>query len=674
MCIPIHVPPLRARRIFLLSGVAALLPLIGGAQTRDNPPVLETVELSPFEISAEKDDGYAATNSLSGTKIATPLRDLPLSMEIVTEDFIEDIAAFDFVETLQYSTAASIDETSGVSATVRGFSSTFNFRNGFRYYARRDSANIQRVEVVKGPAALLYGNVQPGGVVNVLTKRPTNRNTLRVNASATSFGGERVTLDVNRKVSSKVSARLNAAYSVNPTYRDFTDSTFKLLAPVISWKPTSRTTVLLDFEIARVTQQAPSMLNQARNNVPIYASVEEGGLGIPTTVNWRGPDGELEDNVNNYFGVVEHTFSDELSLRLGFNIHDRVTYPFRPEAFSLVNAPANNPSGVPAGTLSQRYNWQRNEFDNFLQSYSADIVWRPTLFGVTNQILAGATVQNDVFIGRRYRDLLPNLQNRFYYLPLNDLSVVAQRPADLELSPVPNQGTPREENTTVQYYVTHQLRLFENRFITLAGVYLTQIDNYETSLSGSLAAPTVVSSRYDADEVKPQAGFIVRPIEPLSFFALYATSIYPQAGADARDGFDNPFAPVEGESREIGLKFDLWGDKLVGAVSGYEIIENGRVVNDPDAPNKDSVDRNGLTPFDPGFDPTNLDPAFPIGARRQVGETTSQGVDIDLLFRPTARWQSKIGYSYLDFFISEDLDPTQVGRTNNGVAKHRFSA
>ena len=161
MSIPIHVPPLRARQIFLLSGVAALLPLIGGAQTRDNPPVLETVELSPFEISAEKDDGYAATNSLSGTKIATPLRDLPLSMEIVTEDFIEDIVAFDFVETLQYSTAASIDETSGVSATVRGFSSTFNFRNGFRYYARRDSANIQRVEVVKGPAALLYGNVQP---------------------------------------------------------------------------------------------------------------------------------------------------------------------------------------------------------------------------------------------------------------------------------------------------------------------------------------------------------------------------------------------------------------------------------------------------------------------------------------------------------------------------------
>ena len=154
----------------LTSTLACGLILGGSSLLAQEPEDDEIIELSPFTVVEDDQGGYRASNTISGTKINTALRDLPLSLEVITEDFIDDIGAFDLQESLRYTTGVTTSGDTG--GRIRGFPMLWNQRNGFRRYDYGDAVNIQRVEVIKGPAGVLYGLTRPGGIVNYITKRP----------------------------------------------------------------------------------------------------------------------------------------------------------------------------------------------------------------------------------------------------------------------------------------------------------------------------------------------------------------------------------------------------------------------------------------------------------------------------------------------------------------------
>ncbi len=128
------------------------------------------VVLSPFTVTTTKNDrGYRASNSIGGTRINTPLKDVPMNIQVVTDEFMRDIAAFDASESLKFQagvTVGSRDADRDTAVTIRGFSTAWQMREGFRRYDTSDSINISRQEVVAGPAAVLYGVSQPGGIIN----------------------------------------------------------------------------------------------------------------------------------------------------------------------------------------------------------------------------------------------------------------------------------------------------------------------------------------------------------------------------------------------------------------------------------------------------------------------------------------------------------------------------
>jgi outer membrane receptor protein involved in Fe transport len=174
-----------ARQLVGWSGLfAATLPPLVAQQTAPEPAG-ETVVLSPFTVSTEQDRGYVAANSVSATRINTPIKELPFAINAFTEQFITDIGASDLFDIVQYApgvTGAGRDFTSGNTRyNIRGFDTSSPQRNGFQGARYVDSVNIQRVEIVKGPAWLLYGTIEPGSVVNYITKRPHGKRAFSFN-------------------------------------------------------------------------------------------------------------------------------------------------------------------------------------------------------------------------------------------------------------------------------------------------------------------------------------------------------------------------------------------------------------------------------------------------------------------------------------------------------------
>jgi outer membrane receptor for ferric coprogen and ferric-rhodotorulic acid len=143
----------------------------------------EPITLSVFEVNANKDDGYVATNVLSGTRLNTSLQALPKPVDVITSEFLDDIGALEFADALRYTSGVAANGASGVSPedvtganiSLRGYNTFTTYRNGFRGFGIVDTAFIDRIEVIKGPSSVFSGTIEPGGTLNIITKRPPVR-------------------------------------------------------------------------------------------------------------------------------------------------------------------------------------------------------------------------------------------------------------------------------------------------------------------------------------------------------------------------------------------------------------------------------------------------------------------------------------------------------------------
>ena len=222
----------------LLTKLSTVLAVINStfAQTA-NPPTASAgspsdkggsiIQLSPFEVSSNSDVGYQATDTLSGSRMNTPLKDIAASISVFTEEFIKDINATDLKEVMAYANnfqpdlddAGSFgDNSSGNSVMgsalgsnrVRGLPVDIA-RNYFKWQNSTDTYNIGRVEDARGPNSVLFGIGNAGGIINVTTKQAMLKRPIReISLSGGSFSSWRATLDVNQPLGDKVAVRFNA--------------------------------------------------------------------------------------------------------------------------------------------------------------------------------------------------------------------------------------------------------------------------------------------------------------------------------------------------------------------------------------------------------------------------------------------------------------------------------
>jgi iron complex outermembrane receptor protein len=227
----------------------------------------DTVLLDPFNVSSGSDHGYTAGNTISATRIATEMNNLPFSISAFTPQYIADTGAKSLLDVASQSAGVK----SGVSATTQG-NAVFSVR-GFVQAPQRngfasnqlvsnyvDTSVIERVEVVKGPASLLYGAIAPGGTVNYITKVPELKEFTEVDTYIGSYNSMGVSLDANQPlIANKLYFRVVATYENGEQYYQNQKSRTVVIFPTIKWKITPKATLSVDYQGFQQRQMPPAV-------------------------------------------------------------------------------------------------------------------------------------------------------------------------------------------------------------------------------------------------------------------------------------------------------------------------------------------------------------------------------------------------------------------------------
>ncbi|MEH1837143.1 MAG: TonB-dependent receptor plug domain-containing protein [Nostoc sp.] len=211
-------------------------------QTQPEQPSAQSDQPIELVVTGEQ-DGYRVSNASTATKTDTPLRDIPASIQVVPRQVLEDQRAVRLQDALQnvsgVTQAGNFGGAGSGGYILRGFGQDGNFRNGFRdtnFYTVPEIANVEQVEVLKGPASVLFGQAEPGGIINIITKQPLSEPYYAADFTAGSYDFYRPTLDISGPLNTDKTLlyRLNVAYQNSGSFRDFVNSERIFIAPSLT--------------------------------------------------------------------------------------------------------------------------------------------------------------------------------------------------------------------------------------------------------------------------------------------------------------------------------------------------------------------------------------------------------------------------------------------------------
>ncbi|HEY3756680.1 MAG TPA: TonB-dependent receptor plug domain-containing protein [Opitutaceae bacterium] len=619
----------------------------------------QAIVLNPFTVSTERDEGYAATNEISGSRVNAPLKDVPVPIDVITSQFISDIGATDLRSALKYDSGIMLEtqndlENSGgtyaggpygpggvnnpqgltsnidaVQLKVRGFVTTNVLRDGFLREASSDAANIDRVEVVYGPNALLYGTGNFGGVVDYLTKQPQNDRAESFSLSVGTYDFLRADFDVTGPIDPKshLDYRITGAWENSDTNVDYQKNHHYFIAPVVTWSPFTGTQLTVDTEYLNSKQsgygfQALRAVQGSGatpvNNDQIEATAFYYPPGAdPRTFNLSGPDtfnDQQEENIEVKLTQVflqGHDWIPEIAGLAGFN-HSQTNFSTR-----NVNGEITGPiaAGAPGSDLATTIT--TNTLGNSLGgqgSNNGNLVFGTLPASVVeyqwgaghqdayrNQERLELTAREDVFAGHWYHfdDTVLGGESQLY----NDLTsyTYATTPGEYSyLSPTSTKpihygvqgdgkGDPglfeNDYNNVNKgwdqaYYLNNYAKLFDSRVILMDGVRRDKMDGWSTndSVTNPGSAPTISTARSSTELAKSyQNGIMVEITKNLSIYGLKAEGFEPNFGGlhKATDG--SPVGANYAKSREEGIKFDFMDGKISGRISHYVITKTSWV-------------------------------------------------------------------------------------------------
>lgn len=372
----------------------------------------ETLVLSAFTVSTNQDRGYLAGNSVSATRIDTPIKNLPFSINAFTEQFIQDTGAGDLQDIVKYApgvTGAGREFVSGNTRfNIRGFDTTSPQRNGFVGARYVDPVNIQRVEVVKGPASLLYGAIEPGGTVNYITKKPFEKTSLQLKQDFGSLEYARSQLDLNVPlVAGRLFARLNAAWQNGPNPAEQVGDTRWVIAPSLTWRIARDHAVTVDYDrhtreertpfntvpsIVVVSHNISTPANAAnptavrRLTDPVATTFDYGILypfPLSKNFNWTGDDdwrtSDVESLNAEYTGKLGRHWTVRANASYASNdVNNKATGIGDINSYAPGTADRNgviDPATVPGATLADK----QTHLDNLARAFATRVLANPSV-------------------------------------------------------------------------------------------------------------------------------------------------------------------------------------------------------------------------------------------------------------------------------------------------------
>jgi len=621
---------------FPASLIAALL-TSASAQTTPPQPAAEdsTITLPAFTIESETETGYAATNATSATRIATDLKKLPVSLDIITEDLFKDYGLTEVYDILGLSSGVSNSQrASGASEsyTVRGFTTFFTARNGNTNLRSFDSANVARVEVVNGPASVLYGQIDPGGVANTVTKQPSARASSNLRLEVGSWAYFRAELGTTGPLnkSKTLTYRVDGSWLDREGYRDYDSMIKRFVAPVIRWQPRKGTSATLDLEY--VDMNIVGLGNWLRYTDRVNNVVKFDDTILPDTWSAQGPG--LGTNVANrlYSLTLEHAITDRIVIRNQSGVSSfrrnnwengstattpTVTTPVTlPWSRGLGGAFANGQTFANTLNLAARFDFGQRHYTRIVAGWDYNYVRNDTNSRTTG-IVGGVGV------------LSPpnwNLANPATW----DRTV----PSIYQARVSAYSGTKVWED---KIYVVDALSLFNERLMFLGGMNYSKVHvlslNYLTN--GRLRIKP--EPRYT-----PQLGAVWRVTPALGLYVNMSESFRQISSLRTnQDRSLTPFDPLIAEGLDYGVKYDFGDGRYSGQVTMFDI----RYTNARQSFN--ATDEFGTYSYE-----------------LQVGETGSKGAEFRLSANVTKNWQVVGGYTYVDAKVTKNpANATIIGRT-----------
>jgi iron complex outermembrane recepter protein len=567
-------------------------------------------------VTGQEETGYRAPNASTATKTDTPLRDVPQSIQVIPERILKDQQVQNLNDAVQNVSGVQQDDTFGGQIdriSIRGFQTDVFLQDGVRQgqSSNRELDNLERIEVLKGPASVLYGNFEPGGVVNLVTKKPLSDPFYEAELSIGSYAFLRPSIDLSGPITADKSVlyRFNAAYEFNDGFRDFQTNTSRVFAaPTLSWKIDKKTDLTLEF----------SYLNDLR-------PFDEGTVAIGNGVANLPRDLVLSDANNRRtveeFKVgyqFEHRFSDRWKLRNSFRYLSSDTFDFRLGHWFIEDD----------GTFERKFLSNKDSYLSY--ALNTDVTGTFKTGSVEHTLLIGLDLNRETTRGAQRR--LPGNPGFFTNIftgvsdPLPAVSVG-------DLTAFGRRGS--TEQNRLGLYVQDQIKILDNLKLLVGG----RFDLYDRT---SIDRRSNTTTEDSGQRFSPRVGIVYQPIEPISLYASFSQSFNPDLFSTQADG--SPLEPSVGTQYEVGVKGEFLNKKLSATLAAYRINKTNIATTDPNNPD------------------------FSIA----VGEARSQGIELDIVGEPIKGWNIIATYAYTDAEITKDNFFT-VGNRLANVPRHSAS-
>ncbi len=544
-------------------------------------------------------------------KSAIKPMDLPQAIATVGEAVIKDQQAqrlSDVVKNVNgvylSTTRASTQES--FSARGYGFSSTNMFRNGSRVNsgAMPEVSSLESVEVLKGGAAILYGNVAPGGVLNMVTKKPKFDFGGEVSVRAGSFNLWKPTFDVYGPITQKIAYRLNGTFETTDSYRSKVSSARYYVNPSLLFKLGAKTELVVEGDYLKHDFTPDFGIGSLNNTI------------IPNVHRSTFMGTDWQYNITQQAtasATVKHAFNNnwQLSSVVSYQNFDRDYY-----SVERIQAKANGDWGRPLGRVDTKENFYTGQV-NLNGKFKTGKIEHTLLAGIDADRYLTETYNYDVQ-GKIYDSI--NIIDPNKFVRRTDIPV-AKRTTFVQ-TPVNRIGA----------YVQDLISITE-KIKVLVGIRWS-LQEATPSITDTLATGGQSKTKLKTDKAfSPRVGLVYRMKPTVSFFASYSNSFAINTGLDV---YNNVLPPSIIDQYELGVKNILLKGKLTVNVTAYKIINNNLAQTA-------QFDRNG-------------NPNSNSNLKELTGQTTSNGVELDITANPLTGFSIMAGYSYNDMRYTNTPD------------------
>ena len=549
-------------------------------------------------------EGYFVPDASTATRTDTPLRDVPQSIQVIPRQVIENQQAIGLDEVLENAAGVTFQgDDGGRSAifNIRGFDGAAVLRDGFIIPGFRtdpvepEVANLEQIEVLRGPASVLYGQAEPGGVINLVSKQPLSEPYYNLQLQAGNRGFVSPSIDLSGPLTEdgRLLYRLNALYRREESFQDFENDFERFfIAPTLTWQISDQTDLTVSLEYAE--DDEPLDLGTV--------AIGDGIADIPPERVLNDPDSTVERDSLSVRYTLQHRFSDNWQIRNRF-LYASSTFDWSVVAFSFS---LDESTGVLNRLLVSEF----AEVDTY--SLYTNVQGKFNTGPIEHTLLLGV----DLFRAENQRVQRLNPRDPLLSSPIN---IFDPDNLDVETPPVESIPITNDDTTTTNQlgiYLQDQIDILDN-LILVGGVRYDTVDQEITNNLNDL------ETEQDDDALTPRIGIVYQPIEPISLYANYSRSFAPNSETNA-DG--EPLEPEEGEGFEVGVRGEIIENRLSATLAYFDITKQNVATADPN------------DPF----------------ASVAVGEQRSRGVDFSLTGEILPGWNAVASYAYIDAEVTED--------------------